>query len=205
MRRGIFAVAALAMLVFASPAFAVGQGSSTLSIGLGQAKANILGPLALQFDETDVGVQYGYMFSDDYAFVLSGAVGFGSIKVEDDGPPSFETSYSLSGFRLRVGGDRVGQIGDRFTVYIGPGLEYSSAKTTLEQTGQPDEESESATTFGINGRVGGVMWLSESVGISGEISNSLGFSSYEEGDQKITWMSNSVGAFWALTFAFGGN
>lgn len=205
MKRGIFAVASLAMLAFASPAFAVGKGSSTLSIGIGQAKANIFGPVALQFDETDVGAQYGYMFSDDYAFVLSGAAGFGNIKVEDDGPPSFESTYSLSGFRVRVGGDRVGQIGDRFTVYMGPGLEYSTAKVTLEQTGSPDDESESATTFGINGRIGGVMWLSESVGISGEISNSFGFSSYEEGDQTITWMSNSVGAFWALMFAFGGD
>jgi hypothetical protein len=88
---------------------------------------------------------------------------------------------------------------------MGPGLEYQSAKVTLKQTGQPDEESESATTFGINGRIGGVMKLSESVGIVGEISNSLGFTSYEVGDIKLTWMPNSINAFWGLNFAFGGN
>jgi hypothetical protein len=203
-KRGIFAVAALVALTVASPAFAAGQGSSMLAIGVGQAEANILGVIGLGLDETNVGAQYWYMFSDDYAFTFGGSIGFGSIKQEDSGPTPGDFEYALSGYRFRVGGDRVGQVGDRFTIYLGPGIEYQSAKITQKETGSPDIESESATTFGINGRIGGVMKLSESVGIVGEISNSLGFASYEEGDFKYTWMPNSVNAFWGLNFTFGG-
>ena len=47
MKTGIFAVAALAALTMSAPAFAMGQGSSTLSIGIGQNKANILGILRI--------------------------------------------------------------------------------------------------------------------------------------------------------------
>lgn len=205
MKTRIVAVASLVMLTIASTAFAAGQGSSMLAVGVGQAKANILAPIGLQFDETNVGAQYWYMFAEDYAFTVSGAVGFGSIKIEDSGPTPSEETYTLSGYRFRIGGDRVGQVGDRFTVYFGPGVEYQSAKVKFEETGSPDDETENATTFGINGRIGGIMWLSDAVGISGEISNSFGFASYEEGDTKFTWMPNSINAFWALTFAFGGN
>lgn len=206
MKARIVAVASLVMLTIASTAFAAGKGSSMLGVGIGQAKANIISPITLlKFDETDAGAQYWYMFADDYALAVSGAVAFGSIKLEDSGPPPTEETFTLSGFRIRVGGDRVGQVGDRFTVYFGPGVEYQTAKVKVEETGFPDVETESSTTFGINGRVGGIMWLSDAVGISGEISNSLGFASYEEGDLKLTWMPNSINAFWALTFAFGGN
>jgi len=201
----IVAAASLVMLTIASTAFAAGKGSSMLAIGIGQAKANIPAVVGIQFDETDAGAQYWYMFSEDYALALSGAIGFGSIKIEDSDPPPTEDKYTLSGYRFRIGGDRVGQVGDRFTVYMGPGVEYQSAKVKLEETGSPDIETENATTFGLNGRIGGIMWLSDAVGISGEISNSLGFASYEEGDVKFTWMPNSINAFWALTFGFGGN
>jgi hypothetical protein len=205
MKRRIFAVATFALLAIAPSAFAAGKGSSMLAIGLGQAKANIPVVFGLQFDETNVGAQYWYLFSDDYAFTASGAIGFGNIKFEDTTPPADEEKYTLSGFRFRVGGDRIGQIGDRFTMYMGPGLEYQSAKVTFEETGFPDVESESATTFGINGRIGGVMMLSDAIGIAGEISHSFGFASYEEGPDELTWMPNSVNAFWGLTFTFGGN
>ena len=65
------------MLTVASSAFAAGKGSSMFSIGLGQNQANtvLTNPFGNKFDEINVGAQYQYMFSDDYAFALSGAFG----------------------------------------------------------------------------------------------------------------------------------
>jgi outer membrane protein W len=212
MKRRIFAVAVLAMLTVASSAFAAGKGTSMLSLGLGQNQANALYTLGgsagagfqNKFDETNVGAQYTYMFSDDYQIVVSGAYGFGSVKVEDSTTPT-TSEATLSSYRFRVGGDRVGKVGDRFVMYIGPGLEYASAKTKLEETGLPDFESESSTTYGISGRIGGIMMLSDAVGITGELTHTFGMATYEEGNVEVSWMPNTLGAFWGLTFAFGGS
>jgi opacity protein-like surface antigen len=209
MKRRIFAVVALAMLAIVPSAFAAGKGSSMFSIGLGQNQANtvLTNPFGNKFDEVNVGAQYQYMFSDDYAFALSGAFGFGNAKVEETGGD--EDKYTLSSYRFRVGGDRVGKIGDRFLMYMGPGIEYSSAKIKNEATGSPEFESENATTIGINGRIGGIMMLSDAVGIQGEIGHTFGMASEDgpsgSGIDKVTWMTSSFAAFWGLTFAFGGN
>jgi hypothetical protein len=203
MKGRIFTLVTLALLVSTSTALAAGKGSSMLSVGLGQNEANIFGD---SFDETDIGAQYWYMFADDYAFAVSAGFGFGSYKEEDSSvTPTDEFKATISSYRVRVGGDRVGQVGDRFTVYMGPGVEFASAKLKEEFTGFPDFESENATTFGVNGRIGGIMMLSEAVGLSGEVSHSFGFASHEEGTDKFTWMPNNFGAFWGLTFIFGGN
>lgn len=209
MKSRILAVAALAMLTVASSAFAEGKGSSMFSIGLGQNQANNvfgLGILGNKFDETNVGAQYQYMFSDDYALALSGGFGFGSVKIEDT-VTSDETKLTLSGYRFRVGGDRIGKIGDRFMMYMGPGIEFASNKIKAETTGAPDVESENATTFGVSGRIGGIMMLSDAVGITGEISHTFGMASQDDpdNDAKYTWMPNTFAAFWGLTFAFGGS
>jgi len=203
------AVLTLLALVVAPSAFAAGKGTSILSLGLGQGKANIpiVSPIVNQMDETNVGAQYWHLFSDDYAFTVAGTFGFGSTKIEDTALNE-ETKLSLtSTYQFRIGGDRVANVGDRLMVYMGPGITFASAKAKIEQTGSPDEESERAKTFGINGRIGGIMMLSDAVGIAGEINHTFGRTSYEDSamDLKVTSWPNSVGAFWALTFLFGGS
>jgi hypothetical protein len=101
----------------------------------------------------------------------------------------------------------VGKIGDRFVMYIGPGFEYSSNTIKYEETGSPDIESENATTIGISGRIGGIMMLSPTVGITGELSHTFGMATQDETDNlgvDVSWSPNTFGAFWGLTFAFGG-
>lgn len=203
MKRRIFAVAVLAMLTVASSAFAAGKGTSMLSLGLGQNQANNLwSPFGNKFDETNVGAQFTHMFSDDYQIVVSGAYGWGSAKAEE---PGFEATSTLSSYRFRIGGDRVGKIGDRFVMYIGPGLEYASSTVEEEETGLPAVESETATSYGISGRIGGIMMLTPTVGITGELSHTFGMASQEDGITEYSWTPNTLGAFWGLTFAFGGS
>jgi len=93
---------------------------------------------------------------------------------------------------------------------MGPGLEFASSKQKLETAGQPDVETKNSTFFGVNGRIGGIMKLSDNLGISGEISHSFGYASAEgdnnpAGTAKSTWTTGDFSAFWGLTFAFGGS
>lgn len=201
------------MALAAAPALAAGKGTSMLSIGLGQGTADTYSAVTglgtgtylspATSPETNVGGEYWYMFADDYALAISGAYGFGSMKWESSDSADPEIKATTSSFKVRVGGDRVGRVGDRFLVFMGPGLEYWNGKAKLD-IGGSEAESESVSRFGVSGRVGGFMMLSESVGIMGQVGHTFGYASVEDGSAKTTWWPSSFEASWGLTFGFGG-
>jgi hypothetical protein len=210
MRRSL-AVVALLLAVSAPAAFAE-KGNSTLSLGLSQGTADLYsdaGPGYISaFDHSELGVtaEYWYLFTDDYAFALQGTMGFFSEKWEpgDAAPASSpEATFSTSSFKVRIGGDRVGQIGDRFTWFMGPGLEFWSGKATFEDILAPGEvETENVTRFGVNGRFGGIMKLTDAIGIQGQIGHTLGMATAEDDGAKATWYPSSFNASWGLAFSF---
>lgn len=209
--RKFIALAAIALIASAGTAAAAGKGTSLLSIGLGQGSAETYSTVNFggtndyiapsSSPETSIGASYWYQFSDDYAFALSGAYGMGSQKWESSGEP--EVKATTSSFKVRVGGDRVGSVGDRFKMYMGPGLEFWNGKSKID-IGGTETESEGITRIGVSGRIGGIMMLSDNLGISGEVGHTFGIASVEEGPAKSSWWPNSFNAFWGLTFAFGG-
>lgn len=218
MKRWTLAITTFALLAVAPAAHAVGKGSSMLSLGLGQGSAPVQDVFGVgggyvepaSEGAINAGAQYWYLFADDYALALSGQMAFGNQKWEPADATDPEAKKALSGFKFRVGGDRVGKVGDRFLVYMGPGLEFASNKAKLEVNGQPDVETGNSTFFGVNGRIGGVMMLSDALGVSGEIGHSFGLASAEDeedpaGTAKSTWMTSDFSAFWGLTFVFGGS
>lgn len=215
--RKTLALTCVAVLLSTGSVMAAGAGTSMFSIGLSQGTGDFAGPevgsgYVSAFSSSEIGVtgEYWHMFSSDYAFALQATYGFAS---ETDKPGSNAGSgapdlmYSTTSFKIRVGGDRVGQIGDRFTWFFGPGLEYWSGKAEFENfgfTSNATDETESTTRIGINGRVGGVMKLSDAIGIQGQIGNTLGYASAEQAGAKATWYPSSFHASWGLLFAFGG-
>lgn len=214
MRKAI-ALSILALAVSAGSAFAA-AGSSILSVGVFQGTGDYAGPeagtgyiSAFPNSELGVGAEYWYMFADDYALALQGSVGFFSEKWEpgtNAGAGAPEADFTTSSFKLRVGGDRVGQIGDRFTWFMGPGLEFWTGKATFDNIFTAGEvETESTTRIGVNGRFGGIMKLSDAVGIQGQIGHTLGYATAEEAGAKATWFPSSFNASWGLAFSFGGN
>lgn len=215
--RKVLALTCVVMMLGAGSVFAAGAGASMLSIGLSQGVGDYAGPevgsgYISAFSSSEIGVtgEYWHMFAADYAFAIQGTYGFSS---ETDKPGTNASAgapdlkYSTSSFKIRVGGDRVGQIGDRFVWFFGPGLEFWSGKAEFENfgfTSNATDETESTTRFGINGRVGGVMMLSDAVGIQGQVGNTLGYASAEQEGAKATWYPSSFHASWGLTFVFGG-
>src|SRR5512143_52905 len=213
--RKILILTLLSVVALAPGALALDKGSSmfALEIGHGQAdQVNILGPgdeyLGLNTDaathnsgELVMGVEFWFMLTPDYAFTASGGLGtYG--EVEQPAGGGDDLTYTTSSYRLRLGGDRVGQIGSRFTWFMGPGLEYWSGRSKYE-LGPSSEESPRVTRYAINGRVGGVMLLGERFGILGRIGDSFGYASAKSGDAKTHWLPSAFDAMWGLTYSFG--
>jgi len=202
-------LAVLSLVVPAGSASAAGKGGSMLSIGLGQGVADgyasavvgaggYLAPNTRP--ETNAGLEYWYSFSDDYAMALSGAYGFSSMKWEGAAAADPEIKATGKSFKVRLGGDRMGKVGDRLTVFMGPGIEYWNGKEKLK-VGSTETESKSVSRFGVSGRIGGFMMLTETVGIMGQVGHTFGFASVKDG-AKTTWMPSSFNASWGLSFGF---
>jgi len=209
MRKSWMVLATLCLAVTAGSASAAGKGSSMLSIGLGQGVADgyasatvgtakYLAPTTAP--ETNAGVEYWYSFSDDYAIALSGAYGLSSMKWEGAAAGDPEIKATGKSIKVRLGGDRTGKVGERLTVFLGPGIEYWTGKQKLK-VGGTENESESVNRFGVSGRIGGFMMLTEKVGIMGQVGHTFGFASVEDG-AKTSWMPSSFNASWGLTFGF---
>lgn len=215
--RRILALVALLTVISAHAALAAlaEKGGSMLSIGLSQGTADVYDPAdagayisAFQTPELGVTAEYWIPFSSDYSLAVQGTLGFSS---ETDQPGrdlpagSPDRKFSTSSFKLRVGGDRVGKIGERFTWFMGPGIEFWSGKAKWKDFGGPfgaNTETETVTRLAVNGRFGGVMKLSDQLGIQGQIGNSFGHASAEDAGSKVTWWPSSFTASWGLAISF---
>jgi hypothetical protein len=215
----IWSVAVLAVAASAAVASAAESKGMTFSIGLSHGSGEYSQPVSftgadyidvLEVPEIGANAEFGMAMSDDYAMVLSGDFRFGSLKQEPTtnaaaGSPTLKAT--TTSYKVRLGGDRTGKIGDRFHWFMGPGLEYASGKAKFEDYApSPDNslKSEPSNKFGINGRIGGVMMLSPQVGIKGQIGDTFGMASVKDTGGKTTWYYSSFEAAWGVQFAFGG-
>lgn len=207
-KSGIF-VAAVSLVVlgsgFASRAAVAGE--SKLSVGLGQGTAdgysattvgtgNYLAPTSTP--ETNVGVEYWHGFDENTALALSGAYGFSSMKWEGAASGDPEIKATGTSIKFRAGVDRTGKVGERLTVFLGPGLEFWSGKQKLTVAGTGNE-SNSVTRYGVSGRIGGFMALTDKLSIMGQVGHTFGMATVTDG-AKSTWLPSSFNASWGLTF-----
>ena len=209
MKKSWMVLATLCLTVTAGSASAAGKGGSMLSIGLGQGVADgcastVVGPASYlaptTAPETNAGVEYWYSFTDDYAIAISGAYGFSSMKWEGAAAGDPEIKATGTSVKVRIGGDRMGKVGDRLIVFMGPGIEYWTGKQKLK-VGGTENESKSVSRYGVSGRIGGFMMLKDNLGIMGQVGHTFGMASVEDG-AKTTWMPSSFNASWGLTFGF---
>ncbi|TMQ61480.1 MAG: hypothetical protein E6K78_12775 [Candidatus Eisenbacteria bacterium] len=209
---------ALGLLAAASPALAAGKGSCVLALELGQGNAIVSDALPSTFTpdyisltrvpEINVQAELWYMKSEDYALNISGGVGFGNYKQEPNDPGADpEDKFTSSSYRVRVGGDRLGTVGERLTLFAGPGLEFDGAKEKEKLSGATTGEIESSrsTFFALSGRIGVMMKLNEGASIVGRIGNAYGYasSSADNGNAKASGWVNNFDATWGLAMHFG--
>ncbi len=200
------------MLAVAAPAFAE-KGGSIVSIGLSHGTADLYDPSSAgdyisAFPSPELGItgEYWYLFTDDYAFAIQGTYGFSSEtdKPGDTAAGAPDHKFTTTSYKVRVGGDRVGKIGERFTWFMGPGLEFWSGKAKFEGFGGAGSsvETQSVSRFGVSGRFGGVMKLSDKLGIQGQIGDTFGYASATDQGSKATWYPSSFTASWGLAISF---
>ena len=209
MKRYAIAVMVLGLTLPAVSASRASAAGSRLSIGLGQGVADgysattvgasgYLAPTAAP--EINMGAEYWHSFTDDYALALSGAYGVSSMKWEGATTTDPEIKATGKSFKFRVGGDRTGRVGERLTVFMGPGLEFWSG-TQKVTVGGVGAESKAVKRFGVSGRIGGFMALSEKVSIMGQVGHTFGYATVTDG-AKSTWFPSSFNASWGLAFGF---
>ena len=213
--RKILVLALLLAVALVPASWAMEQGASMFALEIGQGQGDQANPdlgdgyLGLNGDNSthnsgqiQLGAEYWYMFSSDYALTVSGGIGMYR-ETEQPAGAGEDLKYTTSSYRVRLGGDRVGQIGDRFSWFMGPGLEYWSGKSKYE-VGTDSEETPQVTRYALNGRFGGVMKLGDQIGIVGRIGHSFGIASAEKDGAKTSWWACGFEAMWGLAFSFGG-
>jgi hypothetical protein len=214
-------LASLALMLPAAHAAAMGKGASAFSIGLSNGSADLYDPSGAPggyisaFDHSEIGVQgeYWMMMTEDYAFTVSGGVGFFSEKNEPGTgatPGALDRTYSQSSFNVRIGGDRVAKVGERAILYFGPGIEFWSGKATFENFGlfaPPPEkvETDNVTRISVSGRIGAHMMLGSNWGVTCHLDRKIGYASAEDTGAKATWWPSSMGASGGVLFVFGAN
>lgn len=206
-----FAVLALG-LAAATQAFALEKGDGLYGIQITNGTADLYssgGPgyiTAYDHSEVGVGFQYWRLMSSDYAFTMSGGIGF--FKETDkpgNGAPtgSADFEYSQSSWNVRIGGDRVVKIGDRAVVYFGPGLAYWTGKAKFDDgTPSGTVESEAVTRFGLSGRVGGLMMFNEQVGFNCQMGRYVAMAKAEEDGAEASWWPSGFEASGGLVLKF---
>ena len=215
MTRKILVLATLLLAAGATNALAVGKGSSMLALQITNGTADLYDPsdagdYISAYDHSEYGfrAEYWSLMSDDYAFSLAAGIGMFSEtdKPGSTAPPgSPDVKYSQSSFSIRVGGDRVVNVGERGMLFFGPGLEYWSGKAKFEGFGPgPAVETESVTRISLSARLGGHMMVGEGWGVTTQVGTKVGSASAEDTGSKVTWWPSSLDGNVGLLFLFGG-
>ena len=225
MRYRIVALAGLVLTTFAPAAWALGKGTSMLAIELIHGTADYADKLtagsgagpaeyitAYEHSEGGIQGQYWYMMSEDYALTVT--AGFGSFWETDKpgqgaaaGSPDLE--FNTNSYNLRIGGDRVGKIGERTIMYGGPGIEFWSGHATFKPdpfaaTPTGEYKNQNTTRIGLSARIGATMLLSEGFGLTTHVGGRYGYASTEEDGAKATWTPSSIEASAGVIWMFGG-
>jgi hypothetical protein len=210
LRLAAFAVFALLLAV---PAFAASKGNTLVGLELTNGTANLYSiynsHYLTAYDHSELGVQaqVWHLLTDDYALNVSGNLGFFS---ETDKPGnaapagSTDGKYTQSSYSVRVGFDRVGELGHNASFFFGPGIEYWSGKAKFEGgefAGSDNTyETQSVGRISLSGRIGAIMKLNDAVAASIQIGRKVGMASATDAGRKVSSWPSSFDAACGLVF-----
>lgn len=218
MMRRLIVAAALTLALASTASAAVGRGTSMFAVQLTTGTADLYDPFDAgptgsgyisAFDHSEVGVQgqYWMMMSDNYAFTVSAGIGFFGEKDEpgdNASPGSSDVEYTQSSFNVRVGGDRVVNVGEQAILFFGPGVEYWSGKAEFQGFGGPDLETENVTRISLSGRIGATMTIGSAWGFNVSVGHKVGMAHAEDQGAKARWWASSLDSQGGIVFMFGG-
>jgi opacity protein-like surface antigen len=204
-------LAVASLLLLASTAFAAGKGDTWFSVQLANGTADLYDPTGTgylsAYDHSELGVQVElwHFMSSDYAMTVSGGLGFFS-ETDKPGPGAGtgapDLKYSQNSWNVRVGGDRVVPLGERATVFFGPGIEIWSGMAKFEDTSTL--ETQNVMRISLSSRIGMSMKVADNVDLGCHIGRKLGRASVTDLGREATWWPSSMDASGGLIFRFGG-
>lgn len=207
--------AALLLAVSASMAAAAGSPKTNLlGIQLTSGTADLAtenAGFASAYDHSEYGfrAEYWSMMGPEYAFNASYGMGFFS---EEDKPGTNAApgdaafKYTQNSWNVRVGGDRMVNVGEKSSIFFGPGIEYWSGKAKFEDKGGGGNtyETKNVSRVSVGARIGGNMMITPAWGISGQVGTKIGRASYKEAGAETTWWPSSMEGSVGLVFKIGG-
>ena len=178
--------------------------------GFGATSVNVSGSAsAYSNPEWGFKAEYQKMMGPEYAFNISYGMGFYS---EEDKPNSNAPAgtgsfkYSQDSWNVRIGGDRLLEVGEKTYIYFGPDLEYWSGKAKFEDETPPalSYETENTSRISLGARLGGHMMIGPTWGIAAQVGTKVGRATYTEAGGDVTWMPSSMEGSVGLVFKLGG-
>ncbi len=104
-------------------------------------------------------LEYSKMMSSDYALSFSGGASFSreTLKPGDNALPGEpQLDYEQTSWNVRVGGERVVNVGERAAFYFGPGVEYWSGSAKFDDVFiAATVRSPTTKRVSLTGRIGG--------------------------------------------------
>jgi len=132
---------------------------------------------------------FGYAFSPRWAMNLSGIYGFSKDNSEPLGGPVEKVSTTSMSFRL--GADAYFPISHTFSMYVGPGLMLSRARSKVTSGGAPEITNPWTTNWTLSGHMGFVAKVSPSFGFYGDLGQQVVFGSVTTlGGNKTNWTTS---------------
>jgi len=207
----LFLVSAAALALAPAHAEGLAKGSSLLSLQFTTGVADLATPEAgsggiTAYDHSEWGgqLQFQHLLSDDWALAIG--IGLGTFKETDKpgdnalpGEPDFV--YSQSSTKVRIGADRFVHLTPTFHLFVGPGIEYWKGHAKFEQ-GTNNIESEDATRWAFNGRMGAHVALGNTVGLEGHIGHYFGTASAKDAGAEVMWSPSGTESAVGLAFQF---
>ena len=209
MIRALLVAVAVTMLGGVSSAWALGKGSTLFAIELTGGTADLsdysAGPTgylrAYRVPEVGFQAQYWSLSSADYALTLSGGAAFSK---ESYKPASFapagsgDVTLATTSYNVRLGGDRVIQVGPRTVMYGGPGVEYW--RLGKSRLGGVDLKR-----IGLSARLGATMMIGPSSGVTAHFGQRIGYAKARaSGEAEATWWPSSFEGAMGFVLVFRG-
>lgn len=191
---------------FAAPAAALEAGTVVVALEATSGTADLVapsGPYLSAYDHGEVGAQlHGwYLVNDAWALAASG--GIARTREANRATGSANRYYQQRAWSARVGMDRMIPVSDDALLYFGPGVEYWRGHANfIGIYAQNLVEAAEVTRWSGSGRMGALLVLTDSFGLSGHIGFRMGYATASEGGAESGWYTNGYEAAAGVAFAF---
>jgi hypothetical protein len=189
------------------------KGTNILSLQFVEGTADLVDPNGAgtylsAYDHSEFGaqLQFWHFMNEEYAVSLSGGMAFFS---ETDKPGDLAATgatdfkYTQSSWQVRLGGDRVAKISDRFHLFAGPGLQVWNGKAKFDGGSfTPALETPDVMRIALHGRIGVHMAQSERFGGFCQIGHYMGMATAEDKGSKTTWWPSGFTGGFGMAFTF---